>query len=569
MLSHDDVTTLMLGLAVLLASARLMGELARRLHQPSVLGEIIAGVLLGPTVLGRLTPDAAAFLFPAEGHAAVGRAAIESLAIALFLFVAGLEVDLSSVFRQGRAALAVAAVGMAVPFALGFGAAFGMPDALGARPDVAPVLFALFLATALAISALPVIAKVLLDLKLYRSDFGMLVIAAAILNDIVGWVVFSAILGMMGTEGGTGMQLGTTLGLTVGFAGLVLTLGRWLLDRALPWLQTHVSWPGGIIGVSLSVALACAAFTEMIGLHAIFGAFLVGVALGDSRHLRERTRATLDQFVSFFFAPIFFAGIGLKVDFAVHFDVGLVVFVILIATAGKVLGCSWAARMVGLPPNEAWAVGFGMNARGAMEIILGLLALRAGLIGERLFVALVVMALVTSIMAGTFIQRLLKRERPSRLVDFLSPSQVKRGLAATSRQEAIRELVELACHQSAMDPAEVLARVLEREEIGPTGLGNGLAAPHARLAGLRTPVVAAGLSPVGIDFDAPDGQPAIVIFLLLTPESNHTVQIELLGDLARTFRTPQAVDRASRVTSEQELLALLRIGAPTEDREFA
>jgi Kef-type K+ transport system membrane component KefB len=240
------------------------------------------------------------------------------------------------------------------------------------------------------------------------------VVAAAVCNDLVGWLIFAVILGMIGVSPG-GMSAGTTIVLTLAFAALMLTIGRWLIRWLVPIVQRHTSFPGGILGLSKSLALLAAALTEWIGIHAMFGSFLVGVAIGDSPELKEQTRRTILDFVSFIFAPIFFATIGLRVDFIAQFQAEVVVAVLAIACLGKILGCGLAALWAGMPPRTAWSIGFAMNARGAMEIILGTLALEAGLIRERMFVALVVMALVTSMMSGPAIRRLMGKPPPEPL----------------------------------------------------------------------------------------------------------------------------------------------------------
>jgi len=559
-LTHQEITAMFLALGLLLASARLFGEMARRFNQPAVLGEILAGILLGPTVFGALVPAWSAFLFPRVGGGALALDGLMTLAITLFLLVAGLEVDLSTIWRQGKLAINVGVAGIVVPFAVGFGAAWFLPQLMGIEAGADPLLFALFMATALSISALPVIAKTLMDLNLYRSDLGMLVVAAAVFNDLVGWIVFAVILGLLGTAPAHALSIGQTIGLTLLFALFMLTVARWLIDRTLPWLHAHASWPGGVLGFALSLALVAAAFTEWIGIHAIFGAFLAGVALGDSRHLRERTRATIEQFVSFIFAPLFFAGIGLKVDFVAQFDLLLVVAVLVIATLGKVLGCGLAGRLSGLGRRESWALGFGMNARGAMEIILGLLALKYGLIGERLFVALVVMALVTSLMSGPLLQRVLRLKKPRRFTDFLSARTFVNQLKARTRAEAVAELAKAAALVAGLEAEEVVDGVMIREEIMATGIGHGLAVPHARLRGLDRPVVAVGLSAAGIDFDAPDGCPAQLIFLLLTPVHDDGAHLELLADIATVFKGEKIRARVGQVTGFTEFLALVRSG---------
>ncbi|MCC6575334.1 MAG: cation:proton antiporter [Planctomycetes bacterium] len=555
-LSADEIVRLLLALAVLVASARLLGEIARKFNQPAVIGELLAGLLLGPTVLGRYAPEAMQFLF-LTGHVPVVLDGFSTLAICLFLLVAGMEVDLSTMFRQGKLAIGVGLSSMILPFALGFGLA-GLigPAWLGGGPNADSLLFALFMAVALSISALPVIAKTLLDLDMYRSELGMVIVAAAIFNDLVGWIIFAVVLSLMAGGGHHRFEITQTIGLTLGFAAFMLTIGRWLIHWLLPWLQAHLSWPGGVLGVAMTLTLAGAAFTEWIGVHAIFGSFLVGVALGDSHHLRERTRSTIDQFVSFIFAPIFFASIGLKVDFVGDFNGLLVAFVLIVSCVGKVMGAGYSAYKLGMPPKEAWAVGFGLNARGAMEIILGLLALQAGLINSQMFVALVIMALVTSMIAGPLMQRTLRRKKPKPFTDYVGARSFIPDLKASDREAAIIELVPVSGAQG-VPLDEVALEVIARERMTPTGLGMSLALPHARIEGLKAPQVAVGISRQGLDFDAKDGEPAHIIVLILTPASDTTLSLELYREVVHRFKDPELRERLLKVRNYTEFLALL------------
>ena len=556
-LSSQEIAVLFLSLGLLLATARLFGEIAKRFNQPMVLGEILAGVFWGPTIIGALAPHFSSYLFPQQGGGALVLDGMMTLAITLFLLVAGLEVDLSTVWRQGKTAIAVSLAGIIGPFGVGFAAAWFFPHLIGGQVGGDNALvFALFIGTALSISALPVIIKTLMDLNLYRSDLGMLVVAAAVFNDLVGWIVFAVILGMIGKS--NQFSIGTTILLTLTFAGGMLTAGRWLINRSLPWIQAHSSWPGGILGFSLSLALFCAAFTEWIGIHAIFGAFIAGIALGDSRHLRERTRATIEQFVSFIFAPLFFAGIGLKVNFVKEFDLLLVVTVLIIATLGKVIGCGLAGRMSGMARREAWALGFGMNARGAMEIILGLLALKYGLINERLFVALVVMALATSLMSGPILQQVLRLKKPNRFTKFTNGRTFINRLKARSRAEAVAELAAVAATLCNIEASEISDGAMLREQLMPTGIGNGIAVPHARMRGVTEPLIAVGISDAGIDFDSPDGRPAHVILLIITPAHDDGIQLEILADIAKVFRDEEIRNKIAGIESYTEFLALTR-----------
>ena len=383
---------LFLSLGVLLVTARVLGHLAKSCRQPALLGELSAGILLGPTILGQIFPIQQQILFPSHGNLALVTSSFMAIAIALFLLVAGMEVDLSSVIRQRRSAFRISFWGILGPFFLGFFSAAVSPGLWSAPSSNEPFLFALFLGTALSISALPVIARIMKDLNIYRSDLGMVVITSAVITDLSGWLIFSVILGMMVPTAHPGTGFIRTLFLIFCFMAFLFTAGRWLVNRS------------ATIGIALGGCLLCSAATEFIGIHSIFGAFLFGIVLGDSPRLQERTRATLDQFVSFFFAPLFFASIGLKINFIKNFDPGLVAVTIALATIGKVAGCGWGAFRSGFSKKESLSIGFGMNARGAMEIILCLLALQTHLINERIFVAIVIMALATSAVSGSMMQ---------------------------------------------------------------------------------------------------------------------------------------------------------------------
>ncbi|MEL7089178.1 MAG: cation:proton antiporter, partial [Planctomycetota bacterium] len=406
---------------------------------------ILAGILLGQTVFGAIAPGSYDWLFPSLPGSAVAIAeeGFIVMSATLLLLVVGLEVDLSTVWRQGKAMALVSAFGIVIPMSIGSSLGWFAPGLLGV-PDPAVDLklpLAIFVGIALSITALPVIAKILMDLNLARSDMGMLVISSAMLNDLVGWIGFAVVLALLpppavppevivnaseavghavasvdhaaespgGISGGGGASGGgggvlVTIGITLGFLAFMMTIGRLLLHWSLPYIQSRWSYPGGVLGFVFVVALLCAALTEHLGIHSIFGAFIAGVAIGDSHHLRERTRDTIHQFVTNIFAPIFFASIGLRINFVEAFDFTAVGVVLVVAMVGKIGGCYFGAKLAGLSKRESWGVGFGMAAQGAVGIILGQLAFQAGLITSELLVAIVIMALGTSLVAGPAMQ---------------------------------------------------------------------------------------------------------------------------------------------------------------------
>lgn len=405
-LSQYEIMNLLIQLGLMLIMGRLFAELARKLKQPAVVGEILAGIILGPTILGMVDIEWFNALFP-KGSSSLVLDGFVQVAVVMLLFVAGLEVDLHIVLQQGRQAIYTSMFGLVIPFMIGFIFPYVFPEFFGSAFGERHLVYSLFMGTSMAITALPVIARILMDLNILKSRMGMLVISSAMIDDIIGWVVFSVVLGTIGKQ--QHMAWWNILLLTTGFTVAMLTVGRGLINRVLPWINGKLAWPGGLLSLSLALCFLCAAFTEYIGIHAIFGAFIAGVALGDSEHLSERAKEIIHQFINNIFAPLFFVAIGLKVNFVANFDLLLTLAIIAIAFAGKIIGSGLGTRLGGFTWRESLAAACGMNARGAMEIILGLIALEAGLINERVFVSLVVMALVTSMTSGPLMKWLLRK----------------------------------------------------------------------------------------------------------------------------------------------------------------
>lgn len=405
-LTQYEIMNLLIQLGIMLIMGRLLAEIARKLKQPAVVGEILAGIVLGPTILGMVNPDWFQSLFP-QGSSSLVLDGFVQVAVVMLLFIAGLEVDLHLVLQQGRQAVYTSTLGLVIPFLIGFIFPYLFPDFFGGAFGDRHLAYALFMGTSMAITALPVIARILMDLNILKSRMGMLVISSAMINDVIGWLIFSVVLGMIGKQ--QNHTWWNTLLMTSAFTLAMLTLGRGLINRVLPWINRKLAWPGGLLSLSLALCFLSAAFTEYIGIHAIFGAFIAGIALGDSEHMSERAKEIIHQFINNIFAPLFFVAIGLKVNFITNFDPLLTLVIIIIAFAGKIIGSGLGTRLGGFTWRESLAAAFGMNARGAMEIILGLIALENGLINEKVFVSLVIMALVTSMTSGPLMKWMLKK----------------------------------------------------------------------------------------------------------------------------------------------------------------
>jgi Kef-type K+ transport system membrane component KefB/mannitol/fructose-specific phosphotransferase system IIA component (Ntr-type) len=554
-LAPHDLMVVFLALATLLAGAKLAGELVKKFNQPSVLGEIIAGILLGPTVLGHYKPGVYALLFPHSGPVALVLDGVTAISVVFFLLTAGIEIDLSNIFRQGKSALLVSSFGMVVPFAFGFLAAELFPRFLGADDGTNQLVFALFLGTALSISALPVVARILMDLGLLRSEMGTIVMSSAMFDDLVGWILFGVVLGMMNPKADAAHGIRHTIVLVLTFAVLMLTVGRWLIHKLLPFIQAHTTWPGGVLGFIFSVTLASAAFAEYAGIHAVFGSFITGAAVGESAHLRERTSEHIHEIVTNVFAPLFFASIGLHTNFVTNFHFGVAAVILGVACLGKVLGAGCGALLGGMDRNTAIGVGFAMNARGAMEMILGILALQAGLIHEPMFVALVVMALVTSLISAPAIRLLIQGRKSVSLKDVVSSELFFTNLTSDTKNGVLQEMCAAAAALVGNAPERFFRLVSERERITGSGWRFGVAVPYARVDGLLRPLVAIGKTEKGIDFGSRDGRPARLVILILTPDNRS--QNDLLAEAGQLFSHKEMIDSALAATSFVELMASL------------
>jgi Kef-type K+ transport system membrane component KefB len=405
--SEQDFALLLFQLFALLSMGLALGELFRQARQPTVIGEILAGVLLGPSVLGVIAPDLFSMLFPGSQTQLLG--SLAWLGSVFLLLVAGLEINLAILVRQRRLVALTSVIGIALPFTCGFVLGLNLPDDYLIDPG-RRVLFSLFLATALSISAIPIIAKILMELGLLRAAVGQTILGAAIVNDLVGWIFFAVILSMLTTSAHGQTSVGATVILTITFALACLTFGRKFVAKLFGFFKKMKLPPEGILGVAVLVAFLCAAFTQWIGIHAIFGAFLAGVMIGETGETSNGARELLRQMVFYIFAPIFFASMGLRANFVHHFDLPLVLAVLGVAVAAKFTGGYLGAHLGGKKGYQACAIGFGLMPQGAMGIILAFLALEFSLINETVFVALVTTALVTSLLSGPLIKWAMARE---------------------------------------------------------------------------------------------------------------------------------------------------------------
>ena len=406
-LSPDEVLSFLIIVSLILISARVLGEICRKYKQPAVIGEILAGIILGPSLFGWLFPSEFNHIFIAQPRAFAAFDGLANMGIILLMFIAGFEVDLKQIRKQGKPAASISIMGLVFPFALGFATVYLFYNDVFSVPTTNRVIPAMFFGTALSITALSVIAKILLDMDMLRSKLGNLILTAAMINDFLGWILFSIIIQLMkpGKESSSFASVSMVLLYTV----VLLTVGKWMVDKILMVANRFFSI-GVMITLAVCLCLLSAVFTEYLGVRGIFGAFLMGVAIGDSKYFPERLQQILHQFVVNIIAPLFFASIGLRVNFIANFNIEIVIIILLIACLAKIIGSGVGARISGLSKNESYVIAFGMNSRGSQEIVLGALALQAKIIDEPVFVGLILMTVVTILMAGPLMKYHLNKQ---------------------------------------------------------------------------------------------------------------------------------------------------------------
>lgn len=411
MLHEHQLLLFWLQLLVLLASARGLGALARSMGQPGVVGELAAGLLLGPSVLGRIAPGLFEWLFPPEPTQRALVAAVAWIGVFLLLVDTGFETDLGLIRRFRRAMLRVCVGSLVLPVCVGIAIGLALPASfLG--PEGSRVVFALFMGTALGISALPVIARILSDLDLMRRDVAQVTIAAAMANDVAGWTLLGVVSGLARFGSVSVQRLALTLvGLTA-LGWLSWTWGQRGIDAALRRLRVQRSSLSAQTTVVALVALCAGVATHAIGLEAVLGAFLAGVLIGRSRYHEPEVFDRLRGVTAGFFAPIFFASAGLRVDLGLLADastLGWGLAVLAAATASKLVGSYAGARSAGFSRLDGLAIGAGLNARGAVEIVIATVGLSLGILGTGSYSIVVLMAMATSMMAPPMLRAVMKR----------------------------------------------------------------------------------------------------------------------------------------------------------------
>lgn len=461
---HNDILILLIQLFLLLLFARGFGELFQRLGQPTVVGEILAGVILGPSLLGAV-PFLSDLMIVKSTQGTNLLEVVSLLGAMLLLIITGLETDLALIKHHSRSAFGTAIGGLIFPLILGFAFCFFIPDYLLVEPEKR-IIFSLFVATAISVSAIPVIAKVLIDLKLIRRDIGQITIAAGMIDDTAAWILLSIVLGLIEVGVVTFQNVFISVGKVLAFLIISFVAGKWIASKIITFAQNSIKSDYKFLTILILFSLGFGAIAQALKLEAVLGAFLAGIIFSRIPAIPEESIDRLESITFGIFAPIFFAAAGLKVSLHPLFNSELLfigISLIAIATLSKITGAYVGARVFGKSDHwTALSFGAGLNARGAIQIIIATIGLSVGIISQQIFSLIIIMAVVTSIIAPFMLRWTLKHVKPEAAE--IKRLQMEEQLKDNLLNKVHRVLLPVRKREiSKATPAKLIeARILER-----------------------------------------------------------------------------------------------------------
>lgn len=433
-MTQDQLLVLLVQVGLLLLVAVVLGQVAMRLGMPTIVGELLAGVLIGPSLLGAAAPWFSEWLW-SEGDGQTPLDAVAQIGMLLFVGLVGAHLDIGLLRRRRRTVVAIGATALVVPFALGVATGFLLPGRLWG-PEADRLTFALLIGVVMAVSAIPVIAKTLADLRMLHRDVGQLTLAAAAGDDVAAWLILSVVAAMTaaGSEGAAPAWILLRL---VGFLLAAALLGRPLVRAALR-LADRAEGPGATITTTVVLILGGSAASLALGLEAAFGAFVVGLLISPPGTVEVAKLAPLRAVTLAVFAPVFLATAGLRMDLTVLTTPGTLLVAAVVCTVavlGKFAGAYLGARLSRLTHWEGLALGAGLNARGAVEVVVASIGLRLGVLSETMYTVVVLLAIVTSLMAPPTLRWTMRRNeeksderlRETELADWSPPGPSTAG----------------------------------------------------------------------------------------------------------------------------------------------
>ena len=424
-LNESHILLFLLQVLVLLGCARTLSVLCEYIKIPAIAGEILAGIILGPTLLGRISPDLQNWLFPIDHTQSTMLETVSWLGVFFLLLSSGFHVNIGHAIRSGRAAVLIGIVGVLFPIAIGY-PVFSALDTIYWGEKASALSFALFLSVACSITAISVVARALSDLKINKTPQASLALAACAVNDLLGWFLFTIVLSLVSSHSTSTFELVSNTLIIIGFIVLIITVGTKVFSAALKRVKaTLLPQPVAAQTLIVSAGLLCGAITQALGIHAILGFFLAGIMVGSANGVSDNLRNSISDTLNAIFVPIFFTTLGLKIDFLVGLQLWPTVIFTIVAILGKFMGAWFGARISSQTPRTSVLMGLIFIPGGAMEIVVATLALELQLIEQAIFVAIVFSALLSSVLAGPLIGIQARRMGLDKGTNELSPKDIR------------------------------------------------------------------------------------------------------------------------------------------------
>ena len=555
-LSEHDVFILVAQLGIIIFAARIFGEIAKGFGQPIIVGEVFAGIVLGPAVFGQFSPQAHQFLFPSNGPHPFILQGISWLCVLFLLLITGLEIDLRASIRQGWQSLSISSLG--ILFSLGgiywatrFLPAYCFPN------NIDPTHVRLFVMISLSIEAIPVIAKILFDLKILRSEVGVKIITSGVLSDIWGWTILAIVISLVSTGGVTVLTIIKPVTVIFIYLFVVMKFGNQFINQVLKWIGLKANDTKAILSLLFALALLNGAIAHLLSVHVVFGAFITGIMAGESDKITPYMRQWLEDFILAVFVPIFFVLIGMQLklnNLEIWGPIILLLFVFLIFKIG---GAFLGGILGGLGRKNAFAVACGLATQGTMGIIIGLIAHEMGIFNDEMFAIVAIICVLTVLFVGPLLRWAIRGvKRP--LAKYFDREHVFLNVEGTSKKEVIATLARLMEKRNITTADQHVKQALwEREKVMSTAIGDGIALPHARLAKLKEPILCFFRLRNPVDFSSPDNKPVQLLFLELTNRDDDGMQLNLIAQVARFISSEENRQKLLSCDKEEDVEHIL------------
>ena len=544
--------------ALVLGLCKFLGYFLMKMRQSSITGDILVGIVLGPAILGRFFPQLHLAIFPDD---AVQRTMLETIAWFgnLFLLMeAGLEINFSRIWQQRGDAIKLSLMDLTLPIIISFIPLYFLPSHYLVDPSHR-LLFALFLSAVMTISALPVAIRGMRDLNILKTDVGFLILSALTMNDIAGWVIFTIILGIFSYGSLEIGFIGRLVLLTLGFTVISLTLLRRAVDKMVTFIHHKTGEASGLkITFIMLIGALFGAITLKIGIHSLFGFFIAGTILGEAKHISERDRFVVNRLVYSAFVPIFFANIGLHLDFIANFDLALVLFMLIVGISARYVAAYIGSRWSKQHKSNLRVISIAHTPGGEMHIVVGMLAYSGGLISEKILVSVIASSLISTVIFGPWLSITVRRLRKHLIDIIFREEDVFIDVEADSQEKMLRLMSAKVAKRSKLSEAQVYHEIKLREEQMSTAMGRAIAIPHARVEGLKHSHIFVFQSRIGLEWDSPDGSLVRFIVLVITPKESPNAQLQILQNMASTLRDRQTAQSIVSSRDSRYIWATLR-----------